>query len=342
MSRAIGGFLPLRLHQGTIPAESALTQWIGDREAWVLHNARSALHALWNRLRPRRVWLPAYVCAEVAAAVPIGVDTGYFPLGEDLAPHVDFLSAQVQDGDHVLAIDYFGRPANPEFFALVRARPAVGWIEDRAQALDPPADAWGDWLLYSPRKLLGVPDGGILVAHRKSLWPLDTRPAVDLAFALPSLERFEDCDETDNQRWYATYLREEAAMTVGLQSMSRLSLAVLKATDAKADSVARRGNYQILYERLRKWAFLPDPEPSFAPLGFPIRVQSAATMSKRLADRRVFAARHWQSLPSDPALFAFEHRLAQELLTLPCDYRYSERDMRHVADAVHDAMATGG
>lgn len=343
MSRAIGGFFPLRLPQGVTPPASVLSQWTrGGGETWLLHNARSALHALWNGIRPRRVWLPAYVCAEVAAAVPSGVGTCYFPLSEDLLPRVEFLSTQLRDGDHVLAIDYFGRPPSPEFIALVHARPSVGWIEDRAQAIDPPDTAWGDWLLYSPRKLFGVPDGGILAAHRKALWPLETSPGTDLTFALPSLQRFEDPDEIGNQRWHAAYVREEAAMAVGLQRMSRLSLEVLGAVDARADCAARRGNYRVLYGRLGEWALFPGAELCFSPLGFPIRVVSAATLSRRLSEKRIFAARHWASLPSDPSVFASEHRLAQEILTLPCDYRYGERDMLDVADAVHEAIATGG
>ena len=343
MSSAIGGFLPLRVPVGAAPAESVLSQWTRNGgETWLLHNARSALHALWNKTRPRRVWLPAYVCAEVPAAVPDGVDARYYPLSETLLPRADFLSEQIQDGDHVLAIDYFGRPASPELVSLALARPDVGWVEDCAHALDPPDSTWADWLLYSPRKLIGVPDGGLLVAGRKALWPLVTSPATDFAFALPSLERFEDRDETDNERWYANYVRQEGAMGVGLQQMSRLSLEVLKASDPNADSRARRSNFRILHQRLREWAFFPQAEISFVPLGFPVRVKSAATVAKRLFESRIFAARHWRNLPSDPSMFAVEHRLAQELLTLPCDYRYGEPEMHHVADVVLELIAPLG
>ena len=251
---------------------------------------------------------------------------------------VDFLSTQVDNGDHVLAVDYFGRPPGADFVALVRARPEIGWVEDRAHALDPGEEPWGTWVLYSPRKLLGVPDGGILVARHGPLPPLSTRMPVDLAFVLPSLERFEDVEECDNQRWYANYVREEAAMNVGPQQMSRLSLHILKGSDAQADSVARRKNYSILNQRLRKWAFFQEAQISFAPLGFPVRVRSAAALASRLSEHGIFAARHWSTLPSEPSTFATEHRLAGELLTLPCDYRYGEIEMHRVADTMIEMM----
>ena len=44
------------------PTHSVLAAWTpGVMGAWLLHNARSALHALWSARKPSRVWLPAYV-----------------------------------------------------------------------------------------------------------------------------------------------------------------------------------------------------------------------------------------------------------------------------------------
>jgi dTDP-4-amino-4,6-dideoxygalactose transaminase len=237
-----------------------------------------------------------------------------------------------------LAVDYFGRPAEPDFVSLVRSRPDIGWVQDCAHSLgtDP---AWGDWLLYSPRKVIGVPDGGILVAQHEDLPNLPTVAGTDFAFALPSIERFEDRGETDNQRWYAHYVQAEAAMTAGAQAMSRLSLELLQSADVGIDGDLRRKNYAILNARLREQAFFRDARISFVPLGFPIRVRSAVTLAEQLAQKRIFAARHWRSLPSDASIFADEHRLARELLTLPCDYRYGEPEMHRVADAVVEALS---
>lgn len=340
MKRPVGGFLPLRLPAGTPPVISLLAEWVGpDTQHWMLHNGRSALHALWQADKPRRIWLPAYVCSEVASSVPASGDLRYFPLDNALQPRIDFLSANVQEGDHILAVDYFGRPANPEFVALVHARPDVGWVEDRAHALDPGEPSWGDWVLYSPRKLVGVPDGGILVAARKPLPPLTTTPLSDFSFALPAFERFEDRGEERNEQWYASYQREERAMKVGNQVMSRMALDVLNSVDVKDDSTRRRRNYEVLRNRLAEWSFFAEPGIGFAPLGFPIRVKNAAMLAKGLSERHIFAARHWATLPSDPRTFAAEHRLANELLTLPIDYRYGEPDMHRVADAVIAVIA---
>jgi hypothetical protein len=123
--------------------------------------------------------------------------------------------------------------------------------------------------------------------------------------------------------------------------MSRVSVSILEATDACADAKLRRRNYRVLHHRLREWALFPEPDPAFAPLGFPVRVNDAGALSRRLSATRIFAARHWARLPSDAATFGREHRLARALLTLPCDYRYGEAEMHRVADAVLAEMAAG-
>ncbi len=335
--RPIGGFLPLRLPRAAPGPRSLLACWRRDGDAWLLHSARSALRALWQATRPPRIWLPAYVCGEVAAAAE-GMDVRYFPVGERLEADTDFLARHVAAGDHVLAVDYFGRPPGRAFVALVAARPDVGWIEDRAQALDP-GEPWGDWLLYSPRKVVGVPDGGILVGRRKALPTLAATPVTDLAFMLPALERYEDVDESANDRWYATYVRAERAVPFEAHAMSRLATAILDGIDRDADARTRRDNYAALHARLARWALFADARVGFAPLGFPLVVPAATGLSAALAERRIFAARHWPTLPSPPHAFPAEHRLSEQLLTLPCDDRYGPQDMQRVADAVVGLLA---
>lgn len=127
-------------------------------------------------------------------------------------------------------------------------------------------------------------------------------------------------------------------MCVGREAMSRLSIGLLQRCDAGTDADIRRSNAAVLHRRLPDWAFLPDTAGSFVPMGFPILVQSADRVVARLAESRIFAARHWRDLPVEPTEFPIEHAIARQLVTLPCDYRYGERDMHRVADAVIRAI----
>ena len=333
--RPIGGFFPLRIPGGGEVAASVLSTWTKPHnDVWALHNARSALHTLWGLTRPKRVWLPAYICREVAVAVPQGLELRFYPLDDRLCPRVDFLREHVRSKEHVLSVAYFGRSVNFDFSELVHARPDIGWIEDRAHSLITDGAPWGDWLIYSPRKLLGAPDGGILVSRSKPLPSVELVRQTDFSFALPMLQRFEDSDETDNDNWYQSHVRAEHAMSNGRLAMSRLSRTILAGVAIDVDAESRRSNFRYLQSRLSTVAFITEAGPAFTPFGFPIRVKSAAAMAQALAKERIFAARHWAILPSDPVSFRTEHLLADQLLTLPCDYRYGVADMDRVSTAL--------
>jgi dTDP-4-amino-4,6-dideoxygalactose transaminase len=340
--RPIGGFLPLGIADLPAAAATPWQRWTdGARSALGFRNARSALAWLLREKSIRRVWLPAYICPELAvAARGAGADPAFYSVGETLAPDVAGLDAAMRRGDAAIGVDYFGFSPPAEFTALVEARDDVLWIEDRAQALDPGATPWGDWLLYSPRKLVGVPDGGILVSRHETLAdPLRPR-ATDFDFLSPALMRLEDTEEADHCRWYAQYRAVEQANAVSLQPMSRLSFGLLCRMDAAAISAARRRNFACLSHAFSDLA-LPSlgAGTSAVPFGLAIRVGDAAALAGRLAEAGMFCARHWAALPCAPEAFAAEHGLARSLLTLPCDQRYGEAEMKRLIDAVAAALS---
>lgn len=334
--RPIGGFLPLAIDE--LPAAS-LTPWqLWTRDArstLTFHNARSALAWLLRRKGTRRLWLPAYICQEVADAVRgLGTEIRFYAVGETLAPDPAALDAMLERGDAVLGVDYFGFLPPPAFLALAKTRDDVLWIEDRAQAFDP-GEAWGDWLIYSPRKLLGVPDGGLLISLRHELEPPAYEESHDLSFVAPLLERFEDAAETHSRDWYNTYRDIEAGAATSLRPMSRLTETLLRRIDAEAIASKRRRNHAMLADafpaRMLRFA---GAQPAAVPFGLAIRVPDAGAVAARLAEAGAFCARHWRSPPSDPRLFPGEHRLAQSLLTLPCDQRYAAAEMQRLIDCL--------
>ena len=77
----------------------------------------------------------------------------------------------------------------------------------------------------------------------------------------------------------------------------------------------------------------------FVPFGYPVRSPPRRERFKGYShQRRIFAAVHWARLASPADEFPAEHRLAGELLTLPCDQRYGEAEMCRVAEVFLDAV----
>ena len=332
-ARPIGGFFPL--HLGLSGGPGLLDAWLGRHSAFGLfENARSCVWHLLKSHAAKRVWIPAYACTELAdAARASGAEVAFFPLSDRLEPDAGFLEERLRSGDFCLAIDYFGKDPGEDFRRLVRARGDIHWVEDRAQAWSTGLGPWGRWVIYSPRKLIGVPDGGILIDTRgEDAPPRHARARRSTAFIGAALSRYEDRDESDNARWYALSRRHEASMRATMRPMSRISEAILRGADPQPLAERRRANFQLLHTHLGALAlYAADPSP-WVPSGFPIRVPNAEKLWKHLCAQGVFAQRHWARLPAPRQRFAREHRLARELLTLPCDHRHDATAMMRIVE----------
>jgi dTDP-4-amino-4,6-dideoxygalactose transaminase len=331
----IGGFFELAV-PGAAKGGLADFWQMPSNPDFTYGNARSALAALLRSVQPEKLWLPAYICCSVTqAAAAAAVPVGYFPLSEDLQPDVNFLDAQVQTGEMVLAVDYFGAPPGREFLSFVETRNDLLFIEDAAQAFDTGMKAWGRWRLYSPRKLVGVTDGGFIVPSDQ-IAPsyaanADSDPEIQHAARL----RFNDKEGRCNPEWHAANQKREGAETVMACRISVESQRTLEALSVESIATKRQENFRTLTLQLSRLSFLKTATPEFVPMGFPIRVPAAirTKIRKILIDNHIFPSIHWENLPS-PTSFVPEHRLARELLTLPCDQRYDVHDMNRVAALV--------
>ena len=246
--------------------------------------ARAALAALLRHRAVKRVWLPAYVCGSLfEGAVASGAKVLFYSVGPSLAGGLDHLVPSLELGDAVLGVDYFGFPRD-EF----RRRPAepanILWIEDRAQALDA-GTPWGDVVLYSPRKLFGVADGGLLFSNQSL--PAPSQPADDSLWA-PEEARGADPDGRDPGLWYPAFKAREARLDTAPGAATLRTMRSLASTAAAPQAARRRANWRLLDDLLGDYALWPRRTPIAPPLAYPIRVDDAAELQARLAEARIW------------------------------------------------------
>lgn len=341
LSPPLGGFLPLALPMPPV-ADSLLARWEGEGQArFRFANGRSAIAAILRAGAVRRLWLPAFFCPHNADALAAVTEIGFYPVDEELRADSEFIQDKAREGDAILTVCYYGRPIAPTLGALRAARRDLLWIEDRAQAMAPSGPPIGDWLVYSPRKLIGVPDGGIAVGMAGAKLPAPDAMRRSADWAAAALMRFEDRAEIENDRWHPLYRAGEDSQRIGNEPMSRLSETILAATSADAAVAARMRNYRQLNESLSAialWSDIaPGTAPAFAPLGFPVRSKSADAIWNALRAERIFAARLWSAVPKGVRCPPAEV-LAGEVFLLPCDQRYGPDDMAQIVDAMKRAM----
>lgn len=336
----VGGFFEQHEPDDAANGIGLLEAWTGDRAYAVFVNARSAFAALAATWPEATVWLPAYICSDMAD--PAFRDrVRFYPVGERFVPDFAGVEAGMAAGDLVLLVAWFGQPVAPTARAFADRRPDLVFVEDRAQALAPGPASGGSWTLYSPRKLLGVADGGVLVAPAgETRVPQPTTSPDSEALWRAPLLRHADPLGRDNAVWHAANQSKEGAMAVTSQAMTAGSLSILSRTTLASLAGPRLANWRVLDRTLRRWLAVPG-DPPVPPLGYVLRLEPGArdALVKGLHADRIFAAVHWPGIAAPVGDFPRESQWTRELVTLPCDHRYGEAEMVRMACRVVELLA---
>ena len=305
-----------------------------------LANARSGISLLVDLLSSTQVWMPSYLCGVMLEAVGDPSLVRFYEVAYDLSiPNLSWVD-EVKKNDLVLLIDYFGFPRNHHCMTYVKERGA--WIvEDASQALlSSEIGGFSDFTLFSVRKFLGVPDGGILVINNPEICLPDLHlspPPAEWwlqAFEATILRRAFD-QYGGNRRWFELFREADANGPIGAFSMSELSrLFLYHRFNYTAISQARIDNYKALNQILGEFALFPQLSTGVVPLGFPICLKKRNHVRQVLFEHKIYPPIHWTIEDVVPQRFRDSHRLSGEILTLVCDQRYSCSDMERVGKII--------
>ncbi len=329
-----GGFHPFALDDVPPCPESVWNSWTENREYARFFNLRSALFRwLWQR-GCTTLWLPVY-CPPMleTARSQCQLRRKFYSTGANLEPSLDFLE-EVQPGEAVLTIDYLGRPLSREFREALSARTDIIWVEDKAQSLAPPAD--GHACIYSPRKLFGVPDGGLLLAPGAKALEDWCQPC-DPTSLHSRQQALYDAFEQANPALTLRMAKDDMERQLSRQRMSRLTEALLRRIPVANVAHRRQENWICMHRILGSRCLWDIPAPDFAPYAFPLllpRDYPAEIMHTLLTKQHVQSQRMWYPLNVPVRLFPLEESLSKRLLLLPCDQRYKRGDMERVANMV--------
>ena len=300
-------------------------------------NARSCINFLARKLKPAKIWVPSYLCEVILHSIQ-GFSVEFYGMNTHLQVSRDWLHC-IKRGDIVIFIDYFGFPFDSSLSKAVKEQ--GGWVvEDASQALlSMHVGDNSDFVIFSPRKFLGVPEGGML-RNNTNLDFSDSRlipPPAEwlLKSFFATVYRSEFDRSGGDRRWYQLFQEIEQESPIGDYGMNDLTRNVIEGCYDYSEIVKERiGNYEILDGHLNKMALFPALSDGVVPLGFPVLLKNRNGVRQKMFEKNIYPPIHWDVGEYVPKKFEHSHALAGRILTLICDQRYDAKDMEKIAEIV--------
>lgn len=337
----IGGehFLPC------IEAEGNLADVIGGIWSNVEYRCtgRDAIHSAVSQVTTRRIWIPDYLCESIYRPIrDLGIPLEFYHV-DGFDPNRGDWDVLGNEGDCVLLIHYFGEP---QLHALETLRQRnIATISDVSHAmLNIPVlrqiGKSSDFSVCSLRKTAGVPDGGFVASTRFELaaagrppreqfWTL--RAAALLSRGGSAAAKFAS-DEN-----YHLFCRAERSLdgsAAGSHAMSDCSRYML-ATFPWCDWSEKTALNHKQLRGLLGDDYAAASSETFSHL-YPVLFDSKEQRDRVrgcLSRKGIIAPIHW-----DTSFLGNPHWISDRILSLPCDYRYSDSQIEHCASAFLEVL----
>lgn len=318
MNKAIGGYFSLEIGHGG----SGYMHFQGIH----LNSGRNALEYILKSISVvQRLYIPYYTCDVVLEPIKKwGIPYDYYRIDG----HLELADEIHLDKDeYLLVTNYFG--IKDAYIKELAAQYGEQLIVDNAQALYA-GPLEGIKTLYSPRKFVGIPDGGISYTENG---PEIADMEQDVSYnrcshLLKRLDLGAEAGYTD--------FRENSHQLANqpIKRMSNLTRHLLLSIDYEYVKKQRRDNFMQLHQVLSgiNRLHIPEPETFACPMVYPLYT-SDNTLKKRLIENKIFVATYWPNVLEWCKESMLEHELASKVIAIPIDQRYEE-EMNRIINVI--------
>ena len=295
----------------------------------LLNSGRNALEYVLRSLPDiKHLWIPYYTCDVILEPInKLDIAFTFYRINErlEVGDPVD-----LHAGDYLLYTNYFG--IKDQYVQQLTDKYGARLIVDNAQAwyADPIPETS---TVYSPRKFVGVPDGGIAYC----------RVGIDI-------EQFEQDSSYDRcshllkridlgpTEGYADF-KDNSHLLANqpIRRMSRLTQRILKSIDFGSIKEKRINNFLLLNDKLGKSNLFSVPvQTSFScPMFYPF-LTDRDDLKTSLIRNGIFVATYWPSVLSLPSDLELEKGFTKRMLAIPCDQRYGESELERIIETITD------
>ena len=311
----IGGYFELELPPpGRFPQDGAIR----------LNSGRACFEYVLRAEPPARVHLPKFTCDAMLEPIRrLGLPFVFYGITADLE------LAELPDlgaDERLVYTNYFG--IKDDYCRWLAGRYGHRLIVDSCQALFFPAPE-GVPTFYSPRKFVGVPDGGLLAAEAT------TEVALERDVSATRFSHLIDRIDRGPEAAYDQFRANDGSLGgAAMKHMSRSTERILGSIDFERVRLRRRENHALLHDALAGSNTLGVAGgPAACPMVYPF-LSPDPRLRERLIENKIFVATYWPNVFEWAEPGEWEHELALRLLPLPIDQRYGASEMRRIVDLI--------
>lgn len=230
-------------------------------------------------------------------------------------------------------VNYYGQISRSAVTRLAEKYPGR-LIVDNAQAFFQ-RHVTGTDTLYTCRKFFGVADGAYLFT--------DTPEGTDRLTADESFSRMGFLlgrYERPASEFYDEYVKNNRFFEEEpVRKMSKLTRNLLRGIDYDAVRDKRNNNFRCLHAHFREMNKLSIDMPD-GPFMYPLYIKDGSRIREKLLQEKIYIPTLWPDVFGLCKESDLEYDMAKNILPLPVDQRYEERDMEYICSRLNRYLGT--
>lgn len=324
MNKDIGGYFSLELPSN----EDFIFSDLANMQYELLNTGRNAFEYILTLTKVSKIYIPYFTCDVLLEPIlKLKIEYVFYDVDDYLEPIFDFNI--IKSTDTFLYTNYFGIKTKYIKDNLLSKIPNL--IIDNAQALfSKPYDK--TYQFYSPRKFLGLPDGGIVIGPNK----LDKYFSKDISYGRMS-HLLKRIDLTAEDAYDDFQYNDGSLSNQAIKRMSTLTEKIFGSIDFVNTKQIRIENFEYVHKRLCKFndlkITLTDED---VPMVYPFRTKKKH-LRQWLIQNRIYCATYWPNVQLWCDNSKNAYWLTEEIIAIPIDQRYNTIDMNNIIKHVESS-----
>lgn len=290
-----------------------------------LNTGRNALLYLLKAKNIKKVYIPYYLCNSISDMLKENrYDFEYYKISPKFMP---VFNKRLEKNEHLFVVNYYGQLTKEKILSLKKRYKNI--ILDNTHAFfQKPLK--GIDTIYSCRKFFGVPDGAYLSAD------VTLNEDLEVDISKDRMEHILGRYEGTASDYYSKFKENDSFLkTEPLKYMSKLTHNILGAIDYERIRRARNENFTYLQAKLGIYnkIKIKTPDGAFA---YPFFIEKGIPIRKELTKKKIYVPILWPNVLTDTPEGSIENYYAANILPLPCDQRYTIKDMNVIISCINN------